>query len=373
MILTRSPSNIALVKYMGKEDPVKNLPSNPSLSMTLTGLCTYFEIEPCLGPTQVSSAHLREPNKKEMRVGRFVWTGQIPLQISRQSDRSDGNAQLLSRLRVPDLSLEDFQKVVRHLTRVIQFFRPGFETDQDWKLRSANTFPAASGVASSASSYSAMTLAAAIACQDDPASFAESWDSKPSLVQTLSALSRQGSGSSCRSFYGPWARWDGEVVRPIESVKLPALVDFVVLIDSSKKKVSSSEAHRQIKSSPLWERRPERVQKRIEASEGALREGDLKMLSQIAWAELWEMHSLFHTSAVPFTYWEGATLDGLNRLKPLLSESEPPIITLDAGPNIHILVPEASQPVWASRLAELFPGREILVDQAGFGPEVLSV
>ena len=41
----RAPSNIALIKYMGKTDSTRNLPENPSLSMTLDRLCTYLEVE----------------------------------------------------------------------------------------------------------------------------------------------------------------------------------------------------------------------------------------------------------------------------------------------------------------------------------------
>ena len=44
-IRVRAPSNIALIKYMGKTDPTRNLPENPSLSMTLNRLCTYLEVE----------------------------------------------------------------------------------------------------------------------------------------------------------------------------------------------------------------------------------------------------------------------------------------------------------------------------------------
>ena len=36
----QAPTNIALIKYMGKTDSLHNLPTNPSLSMTLSGLGT---------------------------------------------------------------------------------------------------------------------------------------------------------------------------------------------------------------------------------------------------------------------------------------------------------------------------------------------
>ena len=41
-----APSNIALIKYMGKTDYNGNKPTNSSLSYTLTHLNTHVEIEP---------------------------------------------------------------------------------------------------------------------------------------------------------------------------------------------------------------------------------------------------------------------------------------------------------------------------------------
>jgi len=41
----QAPANIALIKYMGKKDPQKNLPGNPSLSYSLDNLLSNVMLE----------------------------------------------------------------------------------------------------------------------------------------------------------------------------------------------------------------------------------------------------------------------------------------------------------------------------------------
>ena len=125
---------------------------------------------------------------------------------------------------------------------------------------------------------------------------------------------------------------------------MPALSDIVLIIGRSAKSVSSSEAHALVRTSPLWEGRTERVAARLGALESAFSEGDLIEVSRIAWAETWEMHSLFHTSAEPFTYWEPGSVRALQWLRPWIAhgganhDEVPPIVTMDAGANVHVLV-----------------------------------
>ena len=43
--LAQAPSNIALIKYMGKKDENSNLPDNSSLSYTLNNLLSTVKLE----------------------------------------------------------------------------------------------------------------------------------------------------------------------------------------------------------------------------------------------------------------------------------------------------------------------------------------
>jgi diphosphomevalonate decarboxylase len=349
-LLVRAPSNIALIKYMGKSDSSANLPENPSLSMTLESLATWVSAE---AGTRGSGYRL------------------VP-EVPRGAP---------ARAEVPALSEAGRDKVLRHCERVraeCERLWPelglGFAPARDLELRSANTFPQASGIASSASSFAAITLAVAASCAADRAAFCRALESG-TLRQRLASLSRQGSGSSCRSFEGPWVRWEGAEARALDAPALPELAHFVLLISAASKEVSSSEAHARVKSSPLWAGRTERVARRLSLLERGLAGADLASIARLAWSEAWEMHSLFHTAAEPFSYWKPGTIEALHWLAPYVSgasaEAEtPPIVTMDAGPNIHVTVRRADAPLWRERLRARLGDDALLEDRPGRGAEV---
>ena len=79
------------------------------------------------------------------------------------------------------------------------------------------------------------------------------------------------------------------------------------------------------------------------------------------------MHSLFHTCEKPFTYWQPRTIEVLQFLKPYIESDNPPIATLDAGPNIHIIVPILDRNVWVQKLRNQFPHIPFLQDGEGIG------
>ncbi len=346
-----APSNIALVKYMGKLDPERNLPANPSISMTLSALRTHAELE------ELPAASASE------------WRAELPAGAGASA-------------KVPTLKPAGAQRVLGHLERIraelpallapFASLGLGARLDQPFfALKSANTFPAASGIASSASSFAAVTLAGAQALCSDPDAFAREWKSRPELRRALARLARQGSGSACRSFEGPFVLWEGESAAPIPSA-LPALSHFAVVIASTEKSVSSSEAHHRVRTSPLWNGRPERAAARVSELSRAIAQGDLSSVSRIAWQEMWEMHSLFHTSEESFSYFAPGTTEVLAWLAPQLADSANPFVaTLDAGPNVHLIVESRNREEWYARLRERFPLFEILQDSPGLGAELV--
>lgn len=344
----KAPSNIALIKYMGKKDSSRNLPENSSLSMTLDRLCTYAEITRAATGSDVQ------------------WIAELPRHEAAKN------------LTVPQLSDNGRAKVLRHVQRsreaatdILTAF--GLAADSSafaggWELRSANTFPQGSGIASSASSFAAVTLASILACAKDPSAFCAMWERDPALRAALARLARLGSGSACRSLDGPFVLWSGEDVEVVKS-GLPSLAHFVVLVSATEKKVSSSNAHLAVKTSPLWNGRASRAEERVAAVRAAIAQGDLAKIARISWNESWEMHSLFHTCAEPFTYWEPKTVEILQGLSPYIAEKSPPIVTLDAGPNIHVIVESAYQDEWEKRLRGF--GVPVLRDGPGRGAQPL--
>ena len=70
--------------------------------------------------------------------------------------------------------------------------------------------------------------------------------------------------------------------------------------------------------------------------EGRASIGDIAEVSRLSWTEMWEMHSLFHTASPAFSYWEPGTIHALRTFAEDVLSDHPPIVTLDAGPNVHI-------------------------------------
>jgi diphosphomevalonate decarboxylase len=297
---SKAPANIALVKYMGKEPG--NQATNPSFSMTLANFCTEVEISEAPGASQ------------------DIWE---PLHSG-------------TKLK-PEAS-----------ARFLKFFdklktQEGIKSH--FRVRSANNFPSDAGLASSASSFAALTMAAYeafSAIQDRPL---------PDRA-LLANISRTGSGSSCRSFFSPWCAWEGEKVYKMES-SLEPLIDMVVISESQQKKISSSQAHQMVRTSPLFHGRTARAHERFTKSAAALKTGDFKALAEIAWADMWDMHSLFHTSTPSFSYLAPSTIAVLRFAETFWEKhSYGPITTIDAGPNVHLLVKKSEQEKIRADLAQ---------------------
>lgn len=346
-----APSNIALVKYMGKKEGSRNLPENSSLSLTLNSLATLTEISFLTGSTS----------------GEDRWFSESPKSIRLED---------YDRFHSPVLGEEEVRRILDHIKRVRQACRDllpehgiSFNpecTQASWSLRSGNSFPASSGIASSASSFAAVTLATAMACSGNRDSFEKAWNMRPRFREALASVSRMGSGSSCRSFDGPWILWEQEHTKAL-STQMPELSHFVVLIQEKPKPVPTSEAHLRVKSSPLWQGRVQRAENRVQEISEALHRGDFSRTAKIAWAESWEMHSLFHTAEYPFTYWEPGTLRLLQELSLWAQSQEGPIVTLDAGPNVHITAKASLAGAWRKRLSLWCPESRILEDRQGRG------
>ena len=286
----QAPSNIALIKYMGKKSEGINIPTNPSLSYTLNQL--------------ISSVELASYDGKDDRWEPLIIPGAAEFKLSTPSQ----------------------ERFLRHLTNI----KSKFNYTGSFIVRSNNNFPHSTGLASSASSFAALTKCAALALSD------LTQTPMPS-VDIQSAWSRAGSGSSCRSFYSPWAMWDEEDVTLIE-LPYPELRHEVIVISSDEKKISSSEAHRRVSTSPLYPRRHIRASENLAELLYAFHARNWQEAYQICWREFQDMHELFETCATPFSYMTDKTHQVLRSLQAEWKKlGDGPLVTMDAGPNIHLL------------------------------------
>jgi diphosphomevalonate decarboxylase len=232
------------------------------------------------------------------------------------------------------LPLELSQKSKDRFLNHFKSLKTKLQIKGSFLVESANNFPADCGLASSASSFAALTQAAQeLAIQQGQQRLE---------IQELAELSRQGSGSSARSFFEPWALWYSEGIRPLE-LPLGGLLHMVVVVEKSKKKVSSSEAHRRVSSSALYVGRRERAENRLAQliqvfRDDPYRKDQWQEAFEICWAEFWDMHALFETSHPAFGYMEPGSLEVLTAIRKYWSEhNDGPLVTMDAGANVHFL------------------------------------
>lgn len=309
MIDVTAPSNIALIKYMGKTDSSQNRPANGSLSFTLDHLVT-----------------------------RILLTKNPPF----SSDVVD----TIQALREGPFHLELSEKGSARFLSFFRSLKAEFGLKGTYAIRSGNNFPSDCGLASSASSFAALTKAAY--------EMAKSEDVVQEMTpMELSKISQKGSGSSCRSFFSPFAIWKDEGAEPID-LGIEGLLHSVLILEDQKKQVSSSEAHRRVTTSILFQGRVERANQRMEQLINSLRKKDWKTSYEICWQEFWDMHSLFETSAEPFGYMTGPCMAALEILKEEWKRSgDGPLITMDAGPNIHLLFREDQRDLRTSLLEKV--------------------
>ena len=112
----------------------------------------------------------------------------------------------------------------------------------------------------------------------------------------------------------------------------------VVVICDKEKNISSSLAHKLVTTSPAFEGRIERASKRLETLIAALENRNWGRSFEESWHEFIDMHHLFQTAKTPFDYMNKECRALLHQLEKFWQiHSNGPIVTMDAGPNIHLL------------------------------------
>ncbi|MBX9766552.1 MAG: diphosphomevalonate decarboxylase, partial [Bdellovibrionales bacterium] len=152
----------------------------------------------------------------------------------------------------------------------------------------------------------------------------------------LPMLSARGSGSSSRSFQGPWCEWNKNGVTS-HTFAFNDFLHGVILVSAEAKTVSSSQAHVRVTESLNFQGRPLRAEMRLSALKKALIRGDWRLIMEISWAEFWDMHSLFETSEPCFGYMEPGSLHVLKLARKMWTDhNDGPVVTMDAGANVHV-------------------------------------
>ncbi len=313
-------SNIALVKYWGKrtDAPAElNLPAVGSLSMTLDALRTETTLEPA--PADA-----------------FVLDGDPVV---------DAQA----------------TKVWRHLDRVwAAAGKPGARPP--CRVRSTNHFPTAAGLASSASGFAALTMAASGAFEADLPRGA------------LSSLARQGSGSAARSIFGGFVRLDRGAApdggdccaRPVAAADHWPLNLLVVQTTVGRKPIGSTAGMERCReTSPYYPAWVETSEADLDAAEAALRARDLPALGRVVEHSCFKMHACMMATDPALLYWNGTTVEVLQALWRARAEGLAGHATIDAGPHVKVLCEPATAQALRARLAEVPGVQGVLVAAPG--------
>lgn len=327
-----APANIAFVKYWGALDLDRAIPRNPSISMTLSQ---------CVSRTTV-----------EVLAG----TGADEVLLAASDDSP------------PAPAPEAFAGRVRGHLDAIRRWGGGEAAGLRFRVTTANSFPAAAGMASSASGFAALAVAAAAALGRRPDG------------PELSALARaSGSGSAARSTLGGYVEWPAPGSPPEDprAVQLaPAdhwdLRDVIAVVESGPKEVSSLAGHRLAPTSPHFARRQELLPDRLDRVRRAIRGRDVELLGETIEEEAIELHLVAMSSRPSVFYWTPGTLEVLAAVRQMRREGIAAWATMDAGANVHVIVPAADEPAVADALGSLTPVGRVVRDGVGTGPIVVG-
>ena len=308
--------NIAFIKYWGNRDHKLKLPSNGSISMTLSNLETRTSVK--FDSTLVED--------------RFVLNNE------------DQYGTSLERVRT---QLE----VIRNMA----------EISRKAEVISESNFPVGAGIASSASGFAALTVAAAAAANLDLDSI------------ELSKIARLGSGSACRSILGGYVEWNvGTDDQDSYAVQLAdqnhwKLCDLIVIVELSHKSVSSVSGHKLAESSPLQATRTRDAIRRLEICREAIFSKDFPSLAAIVEEDSNMMHAVMMTSDPQLIYWNPETIVVMKSVQEWRLDGMEVCFTIDAGPNVHCLCTPSFEDELSDLLLQI-PGVIDVIHSSPGGP-----
>jgi len=301
-------TNIALVKYWGKRDEALNLPATGSLSLTLDRLGTRTRVA---------------------------------------FDGGDG-----ARDRVTLDGAPAAEKVAARVTAFLDRVRARAEIATRATVVTDNSVPTASGLASSASGFAALAVAAARAAGLELA------------PAELSILARLGSGSAARSIFGGFvemargSRADGTdaAARPLPEGDGWDVRLVVAITAAGEKALGSTAAMRRTaETSPYYDAWVRGVDGDLAAARAALGARDLAALGAVAERSALRMHASALAADPPILYWNPATVAAMACVRALRAAGTPAFFTIDAGPHVKVLCAARDAEAIAAALGEV-PG-----------------
>ena len=338
-----SPSNIALVKYWGKTDP--QIPKNASISFTLSNCHTITTL-----------AYRPKDNLAEKYDFKVFLDGK---------------------------EKKDFAPKIREFFNRIEKYMP-FINDYSFEVNTQNSFPHSSGIASSASGMSALSL-----CLMSLQKTIDVHMTEEAFYEKASFLARLGSGSAARSIEGPLVVWGQhpDIAGSSDQfgIRYPGDIhpifttfnDTILLVDKGVKQVSSTVGHNLMIGHPFAEARFAQAQENMSRLMPILKKGDLEGFIDIVEKEALSLHAMMMTSDPYFVLMKPNTLEIIERIWAFRKSSKCHIcFTLDAGANVHVLFPEKDKALVDkfiyTELAGYCENNQFISDHVGAGAKRIS-
>ena len=329
-----APANIALIKYWGKKDEALRLPLNSSISMNLSEAHTTTTVEFSKGLARdvIDIAFGSEPHYFKHVLK---------------------NSEL---------------RIIAHLDRLRQLMG----TNMRAHVETRNSFPAGTGIASSASGFAALTVAAAAAL------------GLKLSEKELSILARLGSGSACRSIPDGFVEWEEGLPagRQEDSSETsfahslyPAdwwdLRDIVAVVELQAKDVGSSSGMENVRTSPLLAKRLALISERILRVKKALEIKDIRMLGEATEEDCLDMHAVMQSQSPPLNYFTNETRQLMDAVRQWRGEGIAVYFTIDAGPNVHLICEGKSEDEVLARLKNFQGIKQTIVNKPAKGAHVI--
>lgn len=319
----RAYTNIALIKYWGKKNEELILPMNNSLSLTLDAFYTETEV--------IFS--------KTFSNDQFYLDG--ILQKERETKK-----------------ISHFLNLIRQLAG----------TNQKVKVISHNFVPTAAGLASSASGLAALAGACNEALQLQLDS------------HSLSRLARRGSGSACRSIYGGFVEWEQgkddstSYAYPIssDSYEKDLAMVFILINDQKKGIFSRDGMRRTVETSCFYPGWLNTVKKDLIQLKEAIQTKNFKLLGETMESNALKMHGTTLAANPPFIYWSPDSLKAMQATRTLREIGIPCYFTMDAGPNVKVLVEKKNLPAVKETFIDLFSFPQVITANAGPGITIIK-
>ena len=296
-----APANIAFIKYWGKKDEELRLPTNGSISMNLSNLLTTTTVE---FSSKYKSDEILINNKIDEKENKRV---------------------------------ENFLDKVRQMAK----------SNLRAKVVSENNFPKSGGLASSASGFAALTVAATASIGLNLSK------------EELSILARIGSGSACRSIPHGFVEWfegndsQSSFAQSIHPADYWNILDIIVIFQKGDKKITSTDGQKLVKTSLFFKERLNNIKNKIENIKELIKQKDFINFGELVEKEALELHAIMLTSDPPILYLQPKSIKIIQAVWQWRSEGLSVYFTIDAGPNIHLICQEKDQKQLVDKLQKI--------------------